>query len=105
MHNYDSLTEEITPDEFFLSQNYPNPFRDKTIIKYCIPYKTKVQISIYNSRSEIIAKLVNEEKDPGTYETEFHLAKYSGTVNEDNKYYYRLEAGDYYNEKKMICLV
>jgi hypothetical protein len=54
-----------------LSQNYPNPFKDKTTIKYCIAYRSRVQISIYNSHNELIEKLLDEEKDAGTFEIEF----------------------------------
>jgi hypothetical protein len=62
---------ELVPSEFFVSQNYPNPFKERTKIKYCVAYKTRVQITIYNSEGE------------------------------ESAYSYRLEAGDYKNEKKM----
>ena len=53
---------ELVPSEFFVSQNYPNPFKEKTIIKYCVAYKTRVQITVYNSEGEEIEKLVDEDK-------------------------------------------
>ena len=59
---------EFLPSEFFLSQNYPNPFKDKTVIKYCVGYKTRVQLTIHNSDGMVIEKLVDEVKQPGTYE-------------------------------------
>ncbi|MCW8823070.1 MAG: hypothetical protein OQK63_03230, partial [Ignavibacteriaceae bacterium] len=40
---------ELEPSEFSVGQNYPNPFKEKTVIKYCVAYKTRVQITIYNS--------------------------------------------------------
>ena len=40
---------EMIPLKFHLSQNYPNPFKDKTSIKYCIAYKTVVEITVSNS--------------------------------------------------------
>ncbi len=69
---------DLEPSEFYLSQNYPNPFREKTIIKYCVAYKTRVKLTVYNSEGKEIKKLVDEEKNPGTYEVEFsvcHSAK------------------------------
>jgi len=93
---------EFIPSEFFLSQNYPNPFREKTVIKYCVAYKTRVQLTVYNFEGKMIEKLVDEEKNPGTYEVEFNKvethrdASLQGGTN-----FYRLEAGNYKSEKKM----
>ena len=102
MLNNNSIMDQVIPLEFYLSQNYPNPFKESTIIKYCVAYKTRVQITVYDSEGKEIIKLVDEEKNPGTYEVEF-LACHSGegrNLTEGN-YYYSLEAGDYANEKKM----
>ncbi len=101
MQNDNSLIDETTPLEFYLSQNYPNPFKGKTTIKYCVAYKTRVQLTVYNAEGELIEKLVDEEKNPGTYENEI----YSVTGNrklESGKYIYRFQAGYYSDEKEMI---
>ena len=60
--------DELVPSDFYLSQNYPNPFKEKTTIKFCIPHKTSVKLTIFNSFGSVIKKLVNEEKYAGTYE-------------------------------------
>ena len=105
--------DDFVPSEFYLSQNYPNPFKEKTIIKYCVAFKTKVQLTVYNSEGGVIEKLVDEEKKPGSYEVEF-FACYSGLPPErdgesgnpkEGTYFYRLEAGDYSSEKKMQLLI
>ena len=95
--------EDVIPYEFFLSQNYPNPFKDKTLIKYCVAYKTRVKLTVLNAEGEEIEKLIDEEKKPGTYEIEFstRLSRESGNPKE-RTYFYRLEAGDYVREKKMV---
>ena len=87
---------EFVPSEFNLSQNYPNPFRENTTIKYCVAYNTRVQITVLSSEGEVIEKLVDEEKKPGTYEVEFKSSELSEGI-----YYYRLDAGEYSNFKKM----
>ena len=101
MLNNNSILEEVTPLEFYLCQNYPNPFRDKTTIKYCVAYKTRVQIKVYDYEDQLIRKLVDEEKQPGTYEVEFHSAARGWRLPEGD-YYYCLVAGEYACEKKMI---
>jgi hypothetical protein len=102
---------EMAPWKFYLSQNYPNPFSEKTIIKYCVAYKTKVRLAVYNSEGEEIKKLIDEEKLPGTYEVEFSASTChsreslpdgkAGGNPKEGTYFYRLEAGDYKSEKEM----
>ena len=74
MLSKNSEMEDVIPYEFFLSQNYPNPFKDKTLIKYCVAYKTRVKLTVLNAEGEEIEKLIDEEKKPGTYEVEFQSA-------------------------------
>ncbi len=110
--NNNSGINDVTPLVFYLGQNYPNPFKDKTVIKYCIAYKTRVQIKVYNSEGEEIEKLVDEEKKAGTHEVEFDVSHIyprlsSGKDAGSGKlaagtYYYRLQAGTYSSEKRMI---
>ena len=61
----------LVPEEFYLGQNYPNPFKEKTTIKYCVAYKTNIKITVFNSKGEIIEKLVDQVKEAGTYKLEF----------------------------------
>jgi coenzyme F420-reducing hydrogenase alpha subunit len=102
-----SEMNELIPLEFHLSQNYPNPFTEKTKIKYCIAYKTCVKIKVYNSENELIAELLDEEKNAGTYEVEF-FAK-GGSASGGNAYnlpsgiyFYELETEGFIDKKEMI---
>ena len=101
----DPVLNELVPKEFYLVQNYPNPFRDKTTIKYCVAYKTNVKLTVFDSEGEVIKVLVDEEKKPGTYETEFSaFTCHSGeSRNLPYGYYsYHLEAGNFSLKKEMI---
>ena len=90
----------LTPTEFYLSQNYPNPFSERTTIKFCVAYKTKVKLEVFNADGEIVKTLLDEEKEAGTYEVEFYPASSIHHLA-SGKYIYRLEAGDYRCEKQM----
>ena len=103
--NNNSRMDEVTPLVFHLGQNYPNPFSEKTTIKYCVAYKTKVRLTVFDEDGNEIQKLVDEEKKAGTYEVEFHYVETrhpdkSGQVTPS--LLYRLEAGEYISEKKMV---
>ena len=101
------VMRELVPTEFYLSQNYPNPFTEKTVIKYCVSCIINVKITVFNSEGEIIETLINEEKEAGTYKVEFF--SFAGPRGKkryllSGDYYYRFEAGEYKSEKKMMLL-
>ena len=98
--------DNLLPTEFFLSQNYPNPFKDKTVIKYCVGYKTRVQLTVHNSDGGVILKLVDQLKQPGTNEIKLSAFSENGgkiLTLPDGYYLYRLDAGEYFNDKKWFC--
>jgi hypothetical protein len=82
-----------------LHQNYPNPFNPKTIIKYDLPQQTKVLLKIYDILGNEVITLVNETKPSGQYEVEF-----DGTNLSSGVYFYRIEAGEFIETKKLILL-
>jgi hypothetical protein len=67
-----SLTsaEESTssPEDFELYQNYPNPFNPSTSIRFGLPEASRVRIEIYNMLGNIVAELIDEERQPGVHE-------------------------------------
>ena len=107
MPNDDSLMNDAIPLAFRLSQNYPNPFRGKTRITYCVAYKTRVQLTVLSPVGEVIDTLVDEEKNPGTHEIDFAACvSSSGGVRNlaSGKYCYRMEAGDFACTKNLVVL-
>jgi len=105
---------DLVPSEFYLSQNYPNPFSEKTTIKLCVAYKTKVKLEVFNSEGKRVRTLLDEEKEAGTYELEFSAGGGSPPANEGQKgrgdactlsegiYVYQLQVGDFSATKKML---
>jgi hypothetical protein len=87
------------PEGYNLAQNYPNPFNPITIIKYQIPHRSNVSLKVYDIIGNEIAELVNDEQEVGYYNAEFNAAKLSSGV-----YFYKLQAGDFVQTKKMILL-
>lgn len=85
--------------EFKLYQNYPNPFNPSTSIKFSVPERTNVKLSVYNILGSEVANLVNETKNAGEYEVEFDGSKLPSGV-----YLYKIEAGSYKAMKKIILM-
>lgn len=105
---------DLEPSEFYLSQNYPNPFFEKTTIKYCVAYKTKVRLKIFDNEGKMIKVLVDEEKEAGTYEIELNASVFNSLLapEKDDEsgnslegiYICQLQAKDFLSTKRMILL-
>ncbi len=85
--------------KFQLSQNHPNPFNPTTTIKYQIPELSFVTLKVYDVLGNEIATLVNEEKPIGSYEVEFNATSLPSGI-----YFYKLQAGDFVEIKKMVLM-
>ena len=93
------FVDNPAPLNFALHQNFPNPYNHATTITYSLPIKSQVGLVVYNTLGESVTQLVNEEKEVGTYQIEFNAAGLPSGV-----YFYKLEAGNYQQVKKMILM-
>ena len=87
------------PLEFELSQNYPNPFNPSTTIKFAIPEATMVTLNVFNALGEEVALLVDGFMESGIHEVNFDAVGLNSGM-----YFYRLQAGDFNQVKKMTLL-
>jgi hypothetical protein len=88
-----------TPVEYSLSQNYPNPFNPVTQIDYQIPESGNVKISIFNALGKEVNVLVNESQNAGDHKIVWNASEFPSGV-----YIYKLEAGSFVSNKKMILI-
>ena len=95
-----SNTSTEIPDKFSLSQNYPNPFNPNTIINFQCSMFNFISLRVFDVLGNEVATLVNENKQPGSYQIEFDGSNYPSGV-----YLYRLEInGSIIDTKRMILL-
>jgi hypothetical protein len=98
------LENEINaPLTYSIEQNYPNPFNPSTTIQYAISDRQFVTLKVYDLVGKEIATLVNEYKPAGSYEIEFTSASSIKNLA-SGIYFYRLQAGDFVETKKMTLL-
>ena len=94
-----SQTGAEIPKVFNLYQNYPNPFNPVTNIKFDIPRESFVKITIYDALGRIVRDIVNQNMQPGSYSIDWNASS-----NASGIYFYRIQAGDYVNEMKMVLV-
>jgi len=92
-----------SPGNYYLSQNYPNPFNPVTHLEYGISSSAGglefVTLTVYDTQGKVVDVLVNENKSPGYYSVKFDGTKISSGI-----YFYKIEAGDFTETKRMILL-
>ncbi|MBU1937424.1 T9SS type A sorting domain-containing protein, partial [bacterium] len=90
---------DVVPEGYSLAQNYPNPFNAVTELSYAIANAGHVRLAIYNVTGRLVATLVNEEQGAGEYQVTFDAGDLPSGV-----YIYRLEAGTFVSQHKMVLL-
>ena len=94
-----SGTPPEIPLEFVLSQNFPNPFNPSTTIRYGLPQRSHVILTVFNSLGQQVALLVNETQDAGYNEVHF-----DGSAMASGVYFYRVQAGIFAQTKRLLLL-
>jgi hypothetical protein len=92
------------PYDFALYQNYPNPFNPATVIRYELPVESNIAIRIHNILGQEVKTLVNEEQAAGVRQVIWNGRNNAGASVASGVYFYRLQAGDFVDTKKLLLL-
>jgi hypothetical protein len=87
------------PTKFRLDQNFPNPFNPSTTIRYELPQKSRLTLSVYNVLGQQVSILVQGEQESG-----YHEVRFDGSNLASGVYFYRLQAGTYVETRKFLLL-
>jgi hypothetical protein len=87
------------PGTFRLEQNYPNPFNPSTTIRYSIPRRSHVTLSVFDILGRQVATLVSAQQESGYHEARFDASGLASGV-----YFYRLTAEGYTGTRKLLVL-
>jgi hypothetical protein len=87
------------PKEFYLEENYPNPFNPSTTISFGIPKDAFVSLKVYNSFGQEIAELAGKDYPAGR-----HSVTFNASTLASGAYFCAMKAGDYAMVKKMTIL-
>jgi hypothetical protein len=91
--------QESQISEFELNQNYPNPFNPSTTIEYSLPSSSNVSLKVFDILGNEVADLVNGLQNSGKHSIEFNASNLPSGL-----YIYRVQAGDFLSNKKMVLL-
>lgn len=103
-----SVASGSIPNEFSLSQNYPNPFNPSTMIKFSLPFDSKVKVVVYSINGEMVKVLADGEFTAGDHEAQFSTNSVNGLAS--GIYLYSINAvsndgkSNFTQTKKMVLL-
>jgi hypothetical protein len=93
------MSDAAVAQAFELEQNYPNPFNPATSIRYGMPHRSHVTLTVFNALGQQVAQLVNGDMEAG-----YHEVTFDGSGQSSGVYFYRLQAGDFTSTKKSLLL-
>jgi len=92
------------PETFELLQNFPNPFNPVTTIRYTLPARDKVDLTIYNMVGQAVVTLVGESQNAGFYTVTWDGKDKSGNEVPTGIYIYRLQTKKFSKVHRMVKL-
>jgi len=95
---------EPIPTGYKLEQNYPNPFNSSTIIKYSLEMRSDVILTITNALGQGIYQMVNESQEAGSHVIEWHGRDSQGSQVTSGVYFFKIQANEFNDVRKMILL-
>jgi hypothetical protein len=92
------------PTEFSLRQNYPNPLRESaftasTTIEYALPKPSPVVLKVYDVLGNEVQTLVHGKQPMGK-----HRVQFEGKGLPVGVYFYRIQAGEFVQTKKLTVV-
>ena len=103
---FETQTEAMnaTPLSFHLHQNFPNPFNPETRIRFDLPAASEVELRIYNTLGQLVRTLVDRPYTAGSYTVTFDSRGEHGRLLPSGIYFYRITAGAFQAERKLLLL-
>lgn len=95
-------TVQGLPTAFTLEQNYPNPFNPSTTIRFDLPQRSQVDLTVYNILGQLTVTLLDEQRNAGRYSVLWEGINTTGSRVSSGVYFYRIRARSLDNGKEII---
>jgi hypothetical protein len=100
----DAIGDEDLPYAFGIDQNYPNPFNARTTIAFELGSRSDVNVAVYSITGEMVATLAEREYDAGSHFISWDGTDAYGNTVSSGIYFYKIEAGNYTQTRKMLLM-
>jgi len=94
----------IMVEKYELSDNFPNPFNPSTNISFSVASYGEVSLIVFDALGREVNTLVSEVYSPGSYKVTWNGDDQNGNLMSSGMYFYRLDAGEFSQTKKMLFM-
>ena len=93
-----------TPEEYSLSDAYPNPFNPTTTLSFCVKTEGYINLSIYDITGRLVSTLVDGNMERGYHSMVWNGLDSNGNAVSSGMYFYALQGEGVYITKKMMLM-
>jgi hypothetical protein len=94
--------DDSRPLEFALRQNQPNPYAEATTVRFDLPFSAYVELEVFDTQGRRVRTLVREDRGPGYHAVNWNNRDDVGNRVRPGVYLYRIKAGTFASERKMV---
>jgi subtilisin family serine protease len=96
--------EDVLPTVFALQQNWPNPFMGTTMLHFDIPKDVDVKLEVFDVQGRLVKALVDQPLPAGRYDIGWDGRDHQGHRVASGVYFYRIQAGQWNETKRMVIV-
>jgi hypothetical protein len=90
------------PAAFALQRNQPNPFAERTTIRFALPVASRIRLEVFDLLGRRVRTLANGPYDAGEHEISWDRRNARGALAAPGLYFCRMEAGAYREKIAMM---
>jgi hypothetical protein len=96
--------QKISPDQFELGINYPNPFNPSTAIPFTLGFGQRINLAVYDILGRKVCTLVSGWLPSGRHVYTWNGRNEFGNTVASGIYYYRLTINEHQITHKMVLI-
>ncbi len=96
--------DDLLPDSLRLELNYPNPFGPSTTIRYLVPVRSHVRVSVYDVAGRVVDVIQDGVRAEGPHEVHWTGTDSEGQPLSSGVYFVRVEAAGQTKTSKMMLV-
>ncbi len=96
--------EPARPVWFALHQNEPNPFAGETNVRFDLPVRSHVRLEVFDAQGRLVRTLASGDFAAGYQSLRWDQRNNAGDQMKPGVYVYRMKAGPFRAQRKMVLL-
>ena len=96
--------EAVIPDDFFMSEAYPNPFNSTVRLSYGLPEAANVSICVYDVAGRLVESIINQKQQSGYHTAIWNSTGRDACATASGIYFVRMNAGEFGSVRKVVLV-